>query len=292
MQKNPWLFLALGALAGGAAVAGYFVFLAAPRVPDGPRVSLANADRITPGMSESAVEAILGTPSKVETAEVPDPASLLKAMAGGKPAMKKAVVRTWQEGERRITVTFLDGKALGRTTEGLGEASKKGPSGTEEKKPGSKDAPFFAFKRLLVMPVVPPAESSPSVKAALAKLGASLPGLLKKHSDLEVILPDEAALAKGADPVEAARRLKADAVLVPTGGWQQEPRGETIWLRVDTVIHEPENVFKILRHEGPLMGRGCNLKERATHAPEIETELPGCAMAIVSEVRKAAAGRK
>jgi hypothetical protein len=76
----------------------------------GSKITKANADKITTGMTEQQVTKILGAPSESSEAEVPDLGAMFGS-GGDVPGLpKKAKQAAWKEGEKGVVVTFMDGK--------------------------------------------------------------------------------------------------------------------------------------------------------------------------------------
>jgi hypothetical protein len=84
----------------------------------GNKVTKANADKITTGMTEKEVSDILGAPNESAEVEVPELGGIAGAMLGG--AMpKKARQSTWKHEGKTVQVTFVDGKVVQKTATGF-----------------------------------------------------------------------------------------------------------------------------------------------------------------------------
>jgi hypothetical protein len=85
----------------------------------GNKISKSNYDKINPGMSEADVEGVLGKGE--EQASLNMPAVNVPGMPNlqiqGMPTSAKA--KKWQDGNRVITVMFMDGKVVSKTQIGL-----------------------------------------------------------------------------------------------------------------------------------------------------------------------------
>jgi hypothetical protein len=75
------------------------------------KLTSANYEQIFDGMSYAGVEYLLGTDSKVTAAL--DPAELLPGRHD------TAEEREWQDGERRVTVDFVNGRVVSKQAAGL-----------------------------------------------------------------------------------------------------------------------------------------------------------------------------
>jgi hypothetical protein len=95
----------------------------------GGRVTKANADKITTGMSEQEVINILGQPTENQevSAGMPNVGAMLggkEAPGGGNPfagmgAGMKIRQCIWKEGDRVIVVQFMNGQVMQKVTQGL-----------------------------------------------------------------------------------------------------------------------------------------------------------------------------
>ncbi len=90
----------------------------------GSKVTEANLDKITTGMTEKEISDILGSPTETSEVEMPDVGGMLGGMTGGKmPGMpatpKKAKQAAWNDGKKAIIVTFLDGKVVQKAATGF-----------------------------------------------------------------------------------------------------------------------------------------------------------------------------
>ena len=91
----------------------------------GSKVSEANYYRVQHGMSEEAVENLLG-PAHEESTEAPAAAATQGATQSGLRKLK-----TWKRGALTIRVTFEDGKVVSRSTDGIaGESPGAAPAPT------------------------------------------------------------------------------------------------------------------------------------------------------------------
>ena len=70
----------------------------------GARLTRANFDRIETGMTAQEVERILGKPTEVDSIE-------LGPLGGG--------ARVWRDGERSVTITFVNDKVVMKVAEKL-----------------------------------------------------------------------------------------------------------------------------------------------------------------------------
>ena len=76
----------------------------------GSRISRANYDKITNGMTLEQVQGILGSPGEKASADVKLPGVEIRV---------GAEVYTWRDDGRKITVVFDDGKVSAKSQEGL-----------------------------------------------------------------------------------------------------------------------------------------------------------------------------
>jgi hypothetical protein len=90
------------------------------------KITKTNADRITNGMSEKEVADILGPPTKSADlkmpSEIPWPVGddMPEVLKGAKKyVIKDAKECVWKDGNKVITVTFLDGKVMRKVTAGF-----------------------------------------------------------------------------------------------------------------------------------------------------------------------------
>jgi hypothetical protein len=82
------------------------------------KLTTANYDRVTTGMSQQDVEAILGPGKEQASSSVAVPSqSVAGVTVPG--ANTSAKVLTWQEGQKLISVTFVNGKVMSKTQFGL-----------------------------------------------------------------------------------------------------------------------------------------------------------------------------
>jgi hypothetical protein len=186
--------------------------------------------------------------------------------------------------------------ALDRRLDSLGQRldalAQAGPIKGDPRRVPREERPFYAFRRLAVLPMPPLEDATDSLKAALTQLEQSLPVLLRKHTELEVVPPEEVARVKVADPVQAGRQLKAEAVLVVRPGWNSFKGGDgTLEYRPELLIdiHETETGFRILRQPEWI---GVWYKDRASAVEVWRGEMPGAAKKIVELTLRAAQGRK
>jgi hypothetical protein len=77
----------------------------APVLQEAPRITSENVDRIRPGMASSDVRSILGDGRVVTRGESVE-------RSGGNSVRRTTAVLDWQEGSRRVTVTFENDKVL------------------------------------------------------------------------------------------------------------------------------------------------------------------------------------
>jgi hypothetical protein len=86
----------------------------------GSKISKANADKINTGMTETEVSNLLGPPTESNEVALPDIGGMLGGGAPGMPTMpKKTRQSVWKEGEKAITVMFVDGKVMAKESKGL-----------------------------------------------------------------------------------------------------------------------------------------------------------------------------
>jgi hypothetical protein len=87
----------------------------------GSKITKANAEKVNTGMTEKEVSGLLGPPNESNEAVLPDIAGMLGGGgAPGTPEMtKKARESVWKEGDKIITVQFIDGKVIAKTASGL-----------------------------------------------------------------------------------------------------------------------------------------------------------------------------
>jgi hypothetical protein len=79
----------------------------------GSKVSQGNYDKIKDGMTEAEVKGILGPPSNETSASVSrtDPKTGTTSQSNSQ--------MSWGDGERSITIDFIDGKVTGKKQKGL-----------------------------------------------------------------------------------------------------------------------------------------------------------------------------
>jgi hypothetical protein len=82
----------------------------------GSKISEANYYRVQHGMSEDAVEDLLG-PAHEETSQRPATAATTATTTSSQPASRK--LKVWKRGGLAIRVTFDDGKVVSRSAEGI-----------------------------------------------------------------------------------------------------------------------------------------------------------------------------
>jgi hypothetical protein len=93
----------------------------------GSKVTKANAEKVTTGLTEKEVSDILGTPTDTAEVEMPDVGAALGGLAGmvpgggdlPKPPAMKAKQATWKDGNKTIIVTFVNGKVSGKVATGF-----------------------------------------------------------------------------------------------------------------------------------------------------------------------------
>lgn len=84
------------------------------------KITRENADKIRNGMTEQDLAALLGEPTHVTEAAMPDMTAMTAGGLPGAPAAPQAVKQSvWQNGSKVITVTFVDGKVAAKVTSGL-----------------------------------------------------------------------------------------------------------------------------------------------------------------------------
>ena len=82
----------------------------------GSKVNKSNFDKISMGMSEADVEGVLGKGQEQAGAAINMP-GMGNIGIQGMPTSAKT--KTWTDGNRVITIVFLDGKVAGKTQAGL-----------------------------------------------------------------------------------------------------------------------------------------------------------------------------
>lgn len=114
------------------------------------KITRANADKVTTGMTEQQVANLLGSPTSSADIQIPNLGGLpgVELVGDGQPV--SARLSTWNEGSKVITVTFVNGKVVARTFDDGGDASLTGkkyssPPG-DTNKPGPLDQPPFVQK--------------------------------------------------------------------------------------------------------------------------------------------------
>jgi hypothetical protein len=170
--------------------------------------------------------------------------------------------------------------------------AQAGPTRADSRQGPREERPFYQFRRLAVLPMPPLEGATDSLKAELTRLEQSLPVLLSKHTELEVVPPEEVARVKMADPVQAGRQLKADAVLVVQPRWDPKKfdNGEVEYhLELLIEVHETETGFRILRTTEWASNW---IKDRTKADESVRGEMPGAAKKIVEHTTSAAKGRK
>ena len=89
----------------------------------GKGISKSNYDKVNNGMTEAEVESILGKGEEQASAGVNVPSQSLTIPGGvnvSVPGISSSVkVKKWQDGSKRITITFSDGKVMAKAQEGL-----------------------------------------------------------------------------------------------------------------------------------------------------------------------------
>jgi hypothetical protein len=80
----------------------------------GGKVSQSNFDKVTVGMTQAEVEAILGPGTPKSTAATPG-----LALGGVAIASHSAKVLQWTDGSKTIVVSFVDDKVTTKTASGL-----------------------------------------------------------------------------------------------------------------------------------------------------------------------------
>jgi hypothetical protein len=81
--------------------------------PDPSKISQANYDKIKDGMTEAEVQGILGPPGNRTSASI----SRTDPKTGTTEQSNSQV--SWGDGNRSITVDFIDGKVTGKKQQGL-----------------------------------------------------------------------------------------------------------------------------------------------------------------------------
>jgi hypothetical protein len=80
------------------------------------KVNKANFDKVTTGMSEEEVEAILGKGEEQAEINMPNMGINAPNLGGGVGRGMKTT--TWHDGSKSIIITFKDGKVLGKIATG------------------------------------------------------------------------------------------------------------------------------------------------------------------------------
>lgn len=101
-----------------AAVMASLTMLALLTACSQSKLTTANYDRVTTGMNEQDVEAILGKGKEQASTSVAVPGQTVAGITVP-GANTSAKVLTWQEGQKLISVTFLNGKVMSKTQFGL-----------------------------------------------------------------------------------------------------------------------------------------------------------------------------
>jgi hypothetical protein len=83
------------------------------------KINKANFDRVTNGMSEQEVEAILGKGEEQPELNMPNMGINVPNLGGGGGVGRGLKVKTWQDGSKTINITFKDGQVLGKMATGL-----------------------------------------------------------------------------------------------------------------------------------------------------------------------------
>ncbi len=82
------------------------------------KITRANYDKVTNGMMEEDVEAILGKGEEQAEINMQNMGVNLPNF-GGSGVGRGMKVKTWQDGSKTINITFKDGKVLGKFASGL-----------------------------------------------------------------------------------------------------------------------------------------------------------------------------
>jgi hypothetical protein len=86
----------------------------------GGKITKANADKINTGMSEKEVTDILGPPTDSAEVKIPEMPGLPGGEVPGIPKMPAGAKNSvWKDGNKVITVTFLDGKVTAKVASGF-----------------------------------------------------------------------------------------------------------------------------------------------------------------------------
>jgi hypothetical protein len=86
----------------------------------GGKITKANADKINTGMSEKEVADILGPPTDSAEVKLPEMPGGLGGDVPGMPKMPAGAKNSvWKDGNKVITVTFLDGKVTAKVSSGF-----------------------------------------------------------------------------------------------------------------------------------------------------------------------------
>lgn len=90
----------------------------------GGKLTSANVDKVSVGMSEDDVTAILGAPNDSAEVDLPDLGGMMGGMGAGDmggllKTPKKAKQSTWRDGSKSVTINFVDGKVTGKAAVGF-----------------------------------------------------------------------------------------------------------------------------------------------------------------------------
>jgi hypothetical protein len=89
----------------------------------GSKITKDNANKIKPGMSEEEVTDILGPPGEagggIKRPELEEPGEGGGGGGGGSSGPKEGKTTVWKDGNKSISVTFVDGKVKAVVTSGL-----------------------------------------------------------------------------------------------------------------------------------------------------------------------------
>lgn len=86
----------------------------------GSKINKTNANMVNVGMTEQEVFDLLGPPNETTEFNVPDLGALTGANASGMPGIPKGAKHSvWQEDQKVITITFVNGKVIAKQASGL-----------------------------------------------------------------------------------------------------------------------------------------------------------------------------
>ena len=84
----------------------------------GSKINKANFDKVSIGMPEEDVEAILGKGDEQADLNMPNMGINVPNLGGGGVG-RSMKTKTWEDGSKSIIITFKDGKVMGKVTRGF-----------------------------------------------------------------------------------------------------------------------------------------------------------------------------